>query len=289
MDKILFGDNQFFGVNHMSEEKARQQLMKFKDSSAIMRVLDNSYDLGINTFMCTTHDKIVNICDVVRASPEKYGKFKFYPCMPYAHKYNDMVARLGMLGALQSIFQGGAFSAVLRGGFAAASMDVVGMMKLLIDAEMKMFAGLKIEVVFLQNVLVDFLIGLGFHDIFRHYAEYVKHKYHAEPGFITMNLPRLLEILEEQGVENPIICSSINKIGFRMCGGVEKYEEVIRKKKFRCIAMSVFASGAIPPKEAIDYVCGLEGVQSILFGASSKHNIQATKELIEKHWGAVNI
>ncbi len=31
MDRILFGDNQFFGVNHMSEEKARAQLMRFKD------------------------------------------------------------------------------------------------------------------------------------------------------------------------------------------------------------------------------------------------------------------
>ena len=32
MDRILFGDNQFFGVNHMSEEKARAQSMKFRDT-----------------------------------------------------------------------------------------------------------------------------------------------------------------------------------------------------------------------------------------------------------------
>ncbi len=31
MDHLLFGDNQFFGVNHMSEEKARAQAMRFKD------------------------------------------------------------------------------------------------------------------------------------------------------------------------------------------------------------------------------------------------------------------
>ena len=31
MDRILFGDNQFFGVNHMSEEKARTQSMRFQD------------------------------------------------------------------------------------------------------------------------------------------------------------------------------------------------------------------------------------------------------------------
>jgi hypothetical protein len=47
----------------------------------------------------------------------------------------------------------------------------------------------------------------------------------------------------------------------------------------------VFASGAIPPAEAIEWVCGVEGVQSILFGASSAGNIRRTKELIEKAWG----
>ena len=40
MDRLLFGDNQFFGVNHMSEEKARAQAMRFQDTSAIIKVLD---------------------------------------------------------------------------------------------------------------------------------------------------------------------------------------------------------------------------------------------------------
>ena len=41
MDRILFGDNQFFGVNHMSEEKARQQAMRFQDLDAIIDVLQS--------------------------------------------------------------------------------------------------------------------------------------------------------------------------------------------------------------------------------------------------------
>ena len=31
MDRIIFGDNQFFGVNHLSEAKARVQSKKFKN------------------------------------------------------------------------------------------------------------------------------------------------------------------------------------------------------------------------------------------------------------------
>jgi hypothetical protein len=48
MDRILFGDNQFFGVNHMSEEKARAQQMRFKDLQAVIDVLDAAYQEGIN-------------------------------------------------------------------------------------------------------------------------------------------------------------------------------------------------------------------------------------------------
>jgi len=48
--------------------------------------------------------------------------------------------------------------------------------------------------------------------------------------------------------------------------------------------MSVFASGAIPAQEAIDWVCGIRGIQSIVFGASSAGNIRHTTELIRQGW-----
>jgi hypothetical protein len=282
MDKVIFGDNQFFGVNHMSEEKARNQLMRFKDIDSIIEVLDIAYELGINTFMCTTHEKIALICDHVRNNPEKYSSFKFYPCMPYAHKYADAVTELGVFKALQSFVKGSnVFSLLAHGSMAAAKVDAVEVMKLLVDAEMKMFKGLNTPVIFLQNVIVDLLMGLGYKDIFKEFEHYVIKKYNAEPGYITMNLPMLLDVLEEVGVENPIVCCNINKIGFRMCGGVNVYEKLLSERNFRPIAMSVFASGAIEPKEAIEYTCNLKGLQSIVFGASSRKNITQSKQLIE--------
>ena len=283
MNRILFGDNQFFGVNHMSEEKARAQAMRFQDTKAIIEVLDVAYDEGIKTFMCTTHDRIAEICDHVRANPEQYAGFVFYPCMPYAHKYANAVTEFGMLGALKRFLpEEGKIQAVLQAGISIAKKDVVRIMKLLIDAEMKMFHGLRTDVIFLQNVVTDLLLGLDFKEAFSIFASHVKERYGAEPGFITMNLPRLLTVLEEFGMSNPIICSNINKIGFRMCGGRELYERVIAEKRFRPIAMSVFASGAIPPKEALEYVCSLKNIESIVFGASSRANIKQTKELIER-------
>jgi hypothetical protein len=155
---------------------------------------------------------------------------------------------------------------------------------LLIDAEMKMFEGLSTPVIFLQNVVVDLLLGLGFDSAFSIFADHVKKRYGAEPGFITMNLPRLLDVLERQGVDNPIVCANINKIGFRMCGGFDAYETALRERRFRAIAMSVFASGAIPPREAIQWVCEQPNVQSIVFGASSRGNIRNTRDITREFW-----
>jgi hypothetical protein len=97
-----------------------------------------------------------------------------------------------------------------------------------------------------------------------------------------MNLPRLLDVLDEAGIKNPIVCSNINKIGFRMCGGIDLYEEIIATRKFRPVAMSVLASGALRPREAIEYVARHQNIESIVFGASSRANIAQTKALIDE-------
>jgi hypothetical protein len=285
MDRLLFGDNQFFGINHMSEEKARSQALRFQDIEAVIEVLDAAYDEGLRTFMCTTHDRIALICDHMRASPERYSDFAFYPCMPYAHKYANAVTEDGMLGATKRFLPDeGLLNAAIRGGSSLATKDIDGMATLLVDAEMKMFQGLRTPVIFLQNLVVDLLLGLGFKDAFRVFAEHVRERYDAEPGFITMNLPALLDVLDEVGIEDPIVCSNINKIGFRMCGGLERYEAVLKERRFRAVAMSVFASGAIPPEEAIEWVCAQPNVHSIVFGASSRANIRNTRELVAEHW-----
>lgn len=290
MDRLLFGDNQFFGVNHMSEEKARAQSIRFQDTRSIIDVLDIAHEAGIRTFMCTTHDRIAEICDHVRASPGRYADYRFYPCMPYAHKYANAVTEYGMLGALKRFMpEGGLLDAAMRGGMSLARKDVEGITTLLVDAEMKMFHGLQTPVVFLQNVVVDLLLGLGFKDAFRIFANHVRARYDAEPGFITMNMPRLLDMLDDVGIENPIVCSNINKIGFRMCGGFEAYARALENRRFRAVAMSVFASGAIPPKEAIEWISEQPNIESIVFGASSRGNIQNTRDLVERFMPASRV
>lgn len=68
-----------------------------------------------------------------------------------------------------------------------------------------------------------------------------------------------------------------------MSGGKETYEKVLDTTTARIVAMQVLAAGAISPEEAMEYICSLPNVHSILFGASSKVNIEETVSLIHKY------
>ena len=281
MEKVLFGDNQFFAVSHQSDEKSRAQATRFKDDSSIIRVLNQAISLGINTFMCTTHDRIGNICEHIRNNPAEYENFKVYPCMPYAHKYANAVTELGIVGTIKQYVPGNVFSAFAQGGLAYLNKDLIKLMQLLIDAELKMFKGINTPVIFIQNVLVDMILGLKMYEVFAEFDAYIRKKHKSEPGYISMNMPALLDALNSVGIKNPIICSSINKMGFRMSGGKEIYEKCLNEREFRPIAMQVLAAGALSPKEAIDYLGRFPKIESILFGASSKAHIEETKSLID--------
>lgn len=286
MDRIIFGDNQFFGINHMSEEKAQALSEKFYDVRNIMHVIDTAYDCGITAFMLNANDRAHEICSHIRSQNSRYADLTLYPSIPYPHKYANLVNEKGIFNALKDTIIAGnsakeVMSLLVKGGLSIFDRDVIRVMQLLIDTEMKMFRGMNIKVVFLQNVITDLLLGLGVKDIFIEFVRYIQTRYDVEAGFITMNLPRLTEFLLDCGITNPIVCSSINKIGYFMNPDVQSYEKAIQEKEFRPIAMSVLASGAIRPEEAIEYVCRQPKIRSIVFGASRKEHILETKKLIE--------
>lgn len=290
MDRVIFGDNQFFGINHMSEEAAQARAERFKDDGAIIDVIDAAYACGIHAFTFNTHERVGRLCHYLRTHSHRYPDLKLYPSIPYAYKYANAVNEKGMLGMINEfVFSGQsarkAVHTIVRGGMSIINKDMIEVMKLLIDSDMRVFRGLNVKAVFLQNTVTDLLLGFGVKSVFQEFAQHVRETYEAEPGFNTMNMPHLVDFLLECGIDNPIVCSTINKIGFAMNPNRETYERALATRPFRPMAMSVLASGAIPPREAIEYVCGLPNVQSIVFGASSRTHIQQTKDLICSCWG----
>lgn len=288
LDRIIFGDNQFFGINHMSEEKALEQAERFRDLSAIINVIDIAYEAGIHGFMFNTHERVKAVCDHFRAHPQKYNDLGLYVSMPYAHKYANAVAEKGIFGAIKdTILAENSTSEVLslfaKGGSSLFERDLVQVMKILVDMEMKMFRGLNVKVVFIQNIVTDLLLGFGVKEPFVAFAEHVRSTYGAEPGFVTLNLPKAVNFLAECGVENPVVCTTFNKGGFNMNPDKVSYEQALQRNGYRAMAMSVLASGAIKPEEAIEYVSTNPQIESIVFGASSKRNIHETKRLIDQY------
>jgi len=286
MDRVILGDNQFFGINHMSEDKAQAQAERFQNLDAIIDVIDIAYDSGIRGFMFNTHERVSDICDHFRSNPTRYADLKIYPSMPYAHKYANAVNETGLVGALnQFVFAGGsagdAASTIVRGGLTVVKRDLMDVMRILIDLEMKMFRDLNVQAVFLQNIVTDLLLGFGQKDVFSAFNAHIRNRYGVDAAFNTMNMPALVALLEKTDIHNPLICSSVNQIGYLMSPNVASYEETLARAEFRPMAMSILASGAVPVKDAVQYVVDA-GVESIVFGASSRKNIVETSTIIRE-------
>lgn len=286
IDRIVFGDNQFFGINHMSQDKAQAQAERFADLDNIFAVYQDAFDAGVPAVMLNSNDRAGAICDRFRARKSEYPELAWYPSIPYPHKYANLVAEKGMVGAMQSVlFSDGSVSAlgkIAQGAMATMSLDVFRLMKMLVDQEMAIFKGLNVRVVFLQNIVVDLMLGFDVPDPFVEYSKHIRKKYGALPGFITQNMPYLRQKLKEWGIAEAVICASINKIGYLMSPGREAYEAVLAEndpREYQIMAMSTLASGAVPAPEAYAYINNLN-VQSVVFGASSRGNIDQTVALI---------
>lgn len=279
MDRILFGDNQFYGVNHLSDEKGKQTAIKFGNPKSVLDFLGYGIDEGINTFVCSTRPQIIPLMEMIRHDA-RFKNYKVYPTIPDVHKYNTALSEFGVMGTIKNILPNNLFSFLAKGGVAFATNDILTMLEIVVDLEMKIFDKISSDVVFIQNNITDLILGLGMKDVFVTFSNYIRKKHNAEPGFMTMNLPRLVDFLEYAGVKDPIICSSINKAGFRMFGGKELYENYIINKPYRYVAMQPLAAGALTPADAFKYLCQFANIKSILFGSSNKTHIKITKDII---------
>jgi hypothetical protein len=239
IDKIIFGDNQFFGINHMSQEKAQSLAEKFFDIHKIFQVYDMAFESGIKGIMLNSND---------RAS------------IPYPHKYANLVAEKGIFPAISEvIFKDTSALDVLgivsKGGMAVLGKDTVKMMQMLVDVEMKIFKGLHIKAIFLQNIITDLLLGYGIKEIFYEYCEYIRKKYNALPGLITQNLPYLLNKLQEWDIKEVVICSSFNKIGYLMSPDINNFIKtylvrllcLIIRNKLSCPKSSPISNTTLSP------------------------------------------
>lgn len=288
IDKIIFGDNQFFGINHMSQEKAQQLAEKFFNINNIYSVYDIALNAGIRAIMLNSNDRAKDICEHFRKNSSNYSDISWYPSIPYPHKYANLISEKGIIPTINDIlFKDNSALGVLgmmaKGGAALLGKDAIRMMEMLIDVEMKIFKDLDIKVIFLQNIITDLLLGYDVKDIFEAYCNHIRTKYKVLPGLITQNMPILKAKLQIWGIEEVVICTSFNKIGYLMSPDILSYTKASENNipsHYQLMAMSTLASGAVPVKEAYEFI-NQQKIQSVVFGASSRGHIEETINLIK--------
>lgn len=286
IDQVILGDNQFFGVNHMSQDKGRQTYEQFKDLNEIKRILKYGLSKGVKGVMFSTHPSIYKICDMIRDDDELRENLNIYVNVPYIIKYVSMVTEMGMYNTIKTMLKGkngkGKAKFLLETGADVVTLNHIGIMERLIDVELTPFYGLNVKAVFLHNALCDLALGYDMKDVIKAFDGYIRKRYHAIPAYGTLNFSAFSRFLDECGLEESLIMTAVNKKGFLMNPSRDEVVKDIEKSNHTVLAMATLASGRVLPEEAYSYIA-TTSVKNVVVGLSSEKHADETFEIIKKY------
>lgn len=286
IDQVILGDNQFFGVNHMSQDKGRATYEQFKDLNEIKRILKYGLDKGVKGVMFSTHPSIYEICDMIRADEELKNNLNIYVNVPYIIKYVSMVTEMGMYNTLKTMLKGksgsGKTKFILQTSANVVTLNHLGILERLIDVELAPFHGLNVKAVFLHNALCDLILGYDMKEVAVAFDKYIRKRYHAIPAYGTLNFSEFSTFLDDAGLNNSLIMTAVNKKGFLMNPSRDKVIEDISKSSHTVLAMATLASGRLLPEEAYSFISQTD-VKNVVVGLSSQKHADETFSFIQKY------
>lgn len=282
IDPIILGHNQFIGVDHLSQERARSRTEQFSDTQKILDLIDYFYELGGRGMMLSTHQRTTDIMQAIGSSAKLSRNMNFYPLIPYAQGYVRRANEMGVVGMLNDVLGPAStstkFKILLKGGINVVRKDFLSILSTLIDVELLPFKGYNIKAVFLHNVLTDLALSLNAQNIFEFYIDYIKDTYGVTPGFGTMNFADLVKSFDNWGFKKPLVMASFNKVGFQMNPSRMECERCLEDFDVEVLAMSTLASGYLNPADAFKYLESIAKIKSIVIGVSTQKH---TKEIFE--------
>ena len=206
--KLILGDNQFFGINHLDLKKGEEVKNKFKKIESIKEFIDSSINEGMDGFMINSNEKGYDLIN-------KYSfnsSVEIHFSIPYPHKFASIVAEGGMLSLLTYFIKNSSFITNFISGLGLLfSKDLTHLTRPSVALEVPDSLP-KNSWVYLQNVITDLLIGLGRHDIIYAFIKAVR-KMGYKPGLITLNPIMLDEILTQNkhdDYDDLIVCYNID-------------------------------------------------------------------------------
>ena len=277
------GDNPFYGVDHLSHERARQRA-QIQSIDNIVNVITCAYEAGMNGMVVATRPKLREVISQIRTKSDIVDKLDFYPVMPYAQGYVLKLSESGLINTLMDILKSAGLKNDLRmitkGTLGFIKKDLDELFKIFIDVELLKLKEINIRTIFLHPVLTDLALALDMKKIFETFRDHLKDQYKIQAGLCTKNFSWLVSKLNEWDFELASIMTSFNKAGFLMNPSRTECENSLQNYDGKVIAMNIMAGGYLELNEAYDYILSIPKIRNVVVGASSVQHAQKTFELL---------
>jgi hypothetical protein len=280
MDLIL-GHNQFLGISHISEDKARDRERKFSDVKNIYHIVEAAHDLGYKGMVIETHPRMLEFLNYYKEN--RTFDLDFYLQVPYVQGYIQRANENGIgdliLGIINQTGVISAGSIAIRSLIDSVKSDYISMALNLLKLEVSPFSDIKIKALLLHNVMTDLLLSFQMEDDpIKRYFNYVKDELDMVPGFITLNFPLLKSRFERLSLSPSLVMTPINPKGYDMNPSQIEVEKAIKSFNGNIIAMNIFGGGAFSIIEVRDYINQLTNINCCVIGASSSEHLQNSFE-----------
>lgn len=286
LERILLGDNPFIGVDHLSQDKARQTLARL-DTEKTAGVMKSSFQNGADGLVFSTHPTILATFQHLKATNPELS-FDMYPLFPYAQGYVRMATEKGTVGMVTELMQQltwtGKFKALLGSSLSAITKNPYKMLETVLDIEIDSFRKVappraNLKGIFLHEIIVDLGLSLELTDLFDTYIDHVTKNYNVKAGLVTRNFSRMIKFFEKADLpfDKVMFMTPFNKIGFQMNPSRQSCEDALASRSdLDVIAMSILSSGLLDVKEAVDYIGNLTNLRSVVVGVSREEHVVST-------------
>jgi len=282
-ESVMLGDNPFFGIDHLSHERARKRALNHQTFDGAVRVIETAHQYGMKEMVVGTRPRLPELIECIRKNSNIVDKIQFNPILPYAQDYVLKVSEKGLIGALKEIFGGAGikneFKFLTKGGLGFLKKDMDELFKVLIDIELTKLKEVKIKTVYLHPIITDLALALNLKGIFETISDYLHSSYKVNVGLSTKNFPWLVSKLEEWNMNVEDIMTSFNKAGYLMNPSREKCEKTLASYDGGVTAMNIFAGGYTELDETYKYIISLPKIMKVVVGTSTIEHAKHTFEL----------
>jgi hypothetical protein len=272
---LILGHNQFIGVSHISEDRAREREKQFSKVDNIYRVVEAASDVGFKSMIIETHPRMLEFLRYYKK--RQTFDMNFYLQVPYVQAFIQTINQRGMRGFLSEMIQragvGETSSIALKSAVRLMRKDYLKIALSYLKLEIAPFSEFNVRALILHNTLTDLLMALEIQSVCSAFDQYVNDILKLDFGLATWNFSLVKRNLERWNIRPAFVMTPVNVKGFDMNPTQENVEAGLREHDGAVFAMNVLGGGAYSIGESASYVKSFDAVKKCVIGASSKEHL----------------